>query len=1052
MPPKHFERDLDSPSCPATGSTTPPRVFQGVRHSAAPPRPSKRAVSLIDNVRARLRQWQELNGVKLEEDLVTFGGDLGIEGDTVSNSFGGLPEPAENRARVREMEAERETADSLWTSSDDGLVTHDSLYGVQMGDLVELHVHTASADGMLGVFVRRIGREAQLLTIEGRWCHALPSQIHYTVSSWVSPSLVRPLLDYAPSAEQATNRRETRERAEMEDISTPREISGPLLKRMTQFQAESDEIYRKHSSALDNAHAALAHPTDLRHASLISIARRLLNIRTEDIDATAIFTVRKALSHAGFGFTMDTFTHRLTGHVQIRSEAQCKMVENVRRWIRAWQETSAEPLNTTSKDANTVSTFLREARQIVLRSRKDRAPTRCGNVGPSQKRYPISDDGGSMRIKPQSYFNEESLEIIRFLEAWCCSRMFTDLTLILSLPPLLLRATGLYPGHQYSQATGILFLQELGAILPFENTARHDQHLLLPESHHSKPLQKLVTAVADLEKAPGLHDSMRDLRHDWGELPVYCIDSASAREIDDGLSIEAAGVDKWWVHIHVANPTAFFHPGHNLAKMARHMGSTVYLPEQTYPMLPRWASEQHFSLKANRPCLTFSAKINANTGNWEDSKIQPGIVRNVLKLSRKDVAEALGMAEPFNFEPKSIVVGGIPPSFQETNPITDRPNSTMIRELSTLIHLSTKSHQKRGAAGALLLYKPENEISVWQDASMLGLKTCPLFEGGLKHVEGDPIIRLQTSGMTDWLVPVGPTVSAMVSEFMVMACHVAATWCTERNMPAIYNGIVDKTSGHTPQTYLQEVLEPARRKWGSTPYLNHLSLQYLRCFGSATMSATPVNNSLIGLDQYTKVTSPLRRYGDMIMHWQIEAALREESRLGKSLVTNKHTSRENFLPFPKQALNTIMLGLRARDVFVKRSTRNSSRFWISQLLFRAIYFRETELPLAINTNPSSEVLEPVITHATPGSTYSPQYYLTNIFIVGSGHKEISLDDHQVPGVMTELDFENTIMIPPQKLGLEMAKVGDVWECEIVTLHLYNKQVIVRPRRLVHRFD
>ena len=93
-----------------------------------------------------------------------------------------------------------------------------------------------------------------------------------------------------------------------------------------------------------------------------------------------------------------------------------------------------------------------------------------------------------------------------------------------------------------------------------------DSHVLLQAQ-----AQALATSsVPDPDAATRL-----DLRH----LPVVTIDSASTREVDDGLSVEERGEGlppRLWVHI--ADPTRWLRPNTALDEEARRRAKSLYLP------------------------------------------------------------------------------------------------------------------------------------------------------------------------------------------------------------------------------------------------------------------------------------------------------------------------------------------------------------------------------------------------------------------------------------------------------------------------------------------
>ena len=732
-----------------------------------PPPPSEPSNSEIHSIRKpgirdQLRQWQELHGNNEEDSKNLPDFDRDPNSGETSNNITRLPDAGMSLHRQDLEEEEEREAMAYFTRSpteDLNSAATDNKF-LNIGDLVELEFPRSERESFLAVFVRRLGFESQFFTINGRWVNVSERQVQYSIPGWVSPKLVEPLLDHIPVAETAAERDELRERSFMEDLSVPRQVTAPLVRRMVQFENESQEIYRRFAGTLDNAHSVLAHETDLRYGSLLSAATTLLKMPASKLPVTALFTIRKALSHAGFAFNIDRRSHRLTGYLQIRSKEQVKMVECVRNWLREWQDDMAtrSPIegderamkrHRTSRGAQLVYSFLEKVRKIVLKSREDREATQSNNIGPSKKRFPITRESDCVKITTGLQFTEQEAEIIRFMEAWACANMYLGLPRIESLPPLLLQATGLYPEHELVQGTGFLFLQELGTIMPYENRVRFDPHLLLPSSQHSKPLQNLMSSLLVMQDKHNFSDSMAHLRHDWGNLSVYCIDDASAHEIDDGLSIERAGNDTWWVHVHIANPTAFFERDHPLAKMARHMGESIYMPERTYMMLPRWATLRHFSLANDRPCLTYSAKMDGE-GRTLEHKITPGIIRNVMRLTPEEVVKALNADPSEQGEELVLTVGGEPPPPRPSKSMLASITEKQGEELKILQRLAEKRSDRRKAAGGLFFNIHKHDVNVWQQYRASGLAWDHPYRKGSRTVEGDPVIQLKTKGLTNW--------------------------------------------------------------------------------------------------------------------------------------------------------------------------------------------------------------------------------------------------------------------------------------------------------------
>ena len=804
----------------------------------------------------------------------------------------------------------------------------------------------------------------------------------------------------------------------MFDLSVPRDVSAPLITRMLDFQRTSEEIYRQNAAVLDGAHQSLAHSTDLKFGTLDLIASRLLGKdKGEPISQEKIYAVRKALSRGGFAFGHDRRSHRVTGFVQIRSKEQVANVEKVRNWLRAWQDDLAifaageSSSHQFSKQAQHVVNFIHKAKMLIQQSRQHREVTNFGRVGISKTRFDINKED-VVQYEFTEEFNDSDRELIKFFEAWSCSGLFLGLPRIEALPPLVLQATGMYEDQRLDPRTAFVFLQEIGVLTPHENRVRFDSHLLLPSSQHSKPLEQLMTKVMSLGESPGFVDSMAHLRKDWGDLPVFCIDGEGAHEIDDGVSVEDAGEGEHWVHVHIANPTAFFDHDNPLAKMARHMTETIYMPERAFVMLPRWSTKKHFSLQANRPVLTFSARLNSK-GETMEQKVQSGFVRNVKFINPAEAARVVGVAAGLQPDVVITVGGEIP-----VRKAKKTGNSLLEHEiemLKTLQVLAEKRQTQRRLAGGLFLDSNRPEINVWHNQRHPGLPWEHPSRVRARHVVGDPIVEYRTKALTSWFSSGEGVSDILVREHMLLACEIGASWCAERSIPIINRGTIVSPDINDAKRFYEEVLAPATEKNnGEAPM--HLAIEYLANSGSTVLTTKPLHHRVLGIPHYSKATSPLRRYGDMLLHWQIEAALREEAKAGTQL--NFGGKNQSLLPFSEGALSLIAKGLQPRESMIRRATTYAEEHWQANTFFRAHNYQEFELPATMNA----------YVHMQPATLKSDFAVII---------KEFSL---------------TATMTRPQMFGLEEAKAGDTWECEIENVDCFMRRVLFKPVRLVDRWE
>lgn len=117
--------------------------------------------------------------------------------------------------------------------------------------------------------------------------------------------------------------------------------------------------------------------------------------------------------------------------------------------------------------------------------------------------------------------------------------------------------------------------------------------------------------------------------------------------------------------------------------------------------------------------------------------------------------------------------------------------------------------------------------------------------------------------------------SEIVREMMLLAGEAAARWAYERKIPFTYSS--------------QEAPQIPKSLSRSDEDEKSLSLQYQRRKGmkASIVGTECLAHQGLGLSFYSQVTSPLRRYQDLLAHYQIRAFLAAEEAAGASRATGK---------------------------------------------------------------------------------------------------------------------------------------------------------------------
>jgi hypothetical protein len=352
-----------------------------------------------------------------------------------------------------------------------------------------------------------------------------------------------------------------------------------------------------------------------------------------------------------------------------------------------------------------------------------------------------------------------------------------------------------------------------------------------------------------------------------------------------------------------------------------------------------------FSLGANKPALTFSARIN-ETGRLLDSKITAGILRDVVYITPEEVSSLVGESAPSDVPPAVLEVGKRPAknasAVRRMTPASGL-SRTHKNELLTLSKLANALHRVRLENGAVPAFLPRPHARVSLDG------VVPEAANGVSvFYNGDPYIRVAYEGQG----------SSLVSSLMQLAGEVGARWCYERDIPVPYRvQLLAGNNSEALRAFNRDVLYPQLAAGKNPSPEDWHTLRAL--VGGFDVSIRPAPNLAMGMDLYTKVTSPLRRYPDLLVHWQIEAALLEEHRTGKSLAIRKPTGEplpdapprvqkdsNAFLPFDRKRLEDIILPrMRIRERHAKLLDKiDGNSQWILQALVRAWRFGEGSLP------------------------------------------------------------------------------------------------------------
>lgn len=144
----------------------------------------------------------------------------------------------------------------------------------------------------------------------------------------------------------------------------------------------------------------------------------------------------------------------------------------------------------------------------------------------------------------------------------------------------------------------------------------------------------------------------------------------------------------------------------------------------------------------------------------------------------------------------------------------------------------------------------------------------------------------------------------LVAEMMILAGEVAGSYGKEHTLPLPFRG--------QPQPELPPEQELSQLPAGPVRFC-----ALRRCMPRSEMGTTPVRHASLGLDSYIQVTSPIRRYTDLLAHFQIKAHLRGDP-----------------LPFSLEELQEILFSVTTSAYEATLVERQTNRYWGLEYLRR----------------------------------------------------------------------------------------------------------------------
>ena len=323
-------------------------------------------------------------------------------------------------------------------------------------------------------------------------------------------------------------------------------------------------------------------------------------------------------------------------------------------------------------------------------------------------------------------------------------------------------------------------------------------------------------------------------RMDLRALPIFTIDSAATKDIDDAISLTRTSEGGFELGVHIADVSHYVRPGTETDNEAFHRATSVYYADQVVPMLPKALSNGICSLNEGELRLAFSCLMRLDqNGELTDYRFVKSVIRSRVK----------GVYSEIN----ALLAGGTDPELQAKY-------AEVADQLPAMKELYSHRARLRRERGCMDIESGEVKLILDEDGRCID-------------------VQKRTSGESE----------AMIEEFMLLANQCAAHFARLKQVPFVYRvheepnaeklerlhalltacGINDHFAKEVPTPKeLSAILEGVR----GTAYEQIINTGMLRCMSKAQYEAKAKGHYGLVLKDYAHFTSPIRRYPDLAIH------------------------------------------------------------------------------------------------------------------------------------------------------------------------------------------
>lgn len=320
-------------------------------------------------------------------------------------------------------------------------------------------------------------------------------------------------------------------------------------------------------------------------------------------------------------------------------------------------------------------------------------------------------------------------------------------------------------------------------------------------------------------------------RIDITDRMVYTIDGSESKDLDDAIDLTILSNGNYRLGVHIADVSHFVKEDSEIDKEALERGTSVYLIDTVFPMLPKYLSDEMCSLNPNTLKFTLSCDMQIDkNGKIINTKIYESKIISKHRLTYEQVDQL------YDGKTKEII------------------NSDLTESLLHAKELAYILRKVKISNGMIDFALPEAKIKLDENGEVVEIKNK-------LQTESEKVIE-------DLMVVTNETIANMLYTknlpgiFRVHPKPKEENIETFKNLSRTLGVFLSKSSSEITSNDLMNFIEKQKNTENEDLFKRYM----IQTMEKAIYQYEDNGHYALGLKHYLHFTSPIRRYPDLIVH------------------------------------------------------------------------------------------------------------------------------------------------------------------------------------------